>query len=244
MTIVEKIKALMAKAASTTNEHEAEVFLAKAYELMEKHQLESSDLETDDPVAGEGFYEKGNIQAAPDWDFMLGFAVASYYGCKACRCTKGNKWILDLVGRESARVTTKEMHSYLVKTVRRLGREAVGTDAFKLYREDSFGDPVWRGEYMNADQCTRRIGNALRIRLQNLAAKHKQTDAARTSTAAGKNALITMDRVVAVYQQRHPEAAPIKGTFSTNSGARKLAEGIGLNLQTGGGSSAKLLGGK
>lgn len=238
MTIIEKIKALLAKAASTNSPHEAEVFLAKAYELMEKHQLDATDLERDDPVDGEAYYQKGNTKASPDWDTMLVFAVAKYFGCKACRCEKyigGGKaqWYMDLVGRESARITTKEMHAYLVKTVRRLGREAVGTRGFEL--TDKWGEVVG---YMNADQCARRIGNALRARLNNLAALQRKPEPA---TVSGKNALITMDRVVAVYNERHPDAAPIGGTYYTNSGARKVADGIGLNLQTGAGAAQKRL---
>ncbi len=249
MTIVQKIQALMAKARSTDNEHEAELFLAKAHELMEKHQLEAHDLETDDPVGGEYYYEKGNVKAAPDWDMMLIFAVAKYFGCKAIRCAmRNNKWAMDLVGRESARVTTKEMHSYLVKTVRRLGREAVGTRDFRIMREDRYGDPVWQGEYMNADQCTRRIGNALRTRLNNLAFKQEQSAKAteQAGTAIGqaalvsRNSLVTMDKVVALFKERHPDAAPIGGTYYSNEGARRIAGGIGLNLQTGGSSTLKL----
>ena len=227
MTIIEKIKALLAKAASTDSQHEAEVFFAKAHELLEKHQLNVEDLERDDPVDGERYYEKGSTKASPDWDTMLVFAVAKYFGCKACRCytSDGKKWSMDLVGRESARITAKEMHAYLVKTVRRLGREAVGTPGFALV--DRWGDVIG---HMNADQCTRRIGNALRSRLNALAASEHKPE---PTTASGKNALITLDRVAAVYQERHPDSAPIGGTYYTNSGARKIAEGIGLNLQTG-----------
>lgn len=232
MTIVEKIKALLAKAASTDHQAEAEVFLAKAHELMEKHQLEAHDLENDDPVDGEGYYEKGNVAAAPDWDFMLIFAVAKYFGCKACRTNKGRKWIMDLVGRESARITAKEMHSYLVKTVRRLGREAVGTREFRIMRPypREEGMVYWTGEYMNADQCARRIGNALRDRLWMLARQNEQPE---PTTPSGKNALVTIDRVLAVYDARHPDATNINGTYYSNAGARKLAEGIGLNRQAG-----------
>ena len=241
MSIVNTIKALLAKAASTEYEAEAEVFLAKALELMEKYQLDHADLETDDPVAGEGYYEKGSVKAAPDWDFMLIFAVAGYFGCKACRCSSKGKWVMDLVGRESARITAKEMHKYLVTTVRKLARAQVGSREFRIVKADAWGDMVWTGEYMNADQIARRIGNALRSRLNVLAAQnHKPAP----NTAAGKNALITVDRVVAVYESRHPDSKPINGSYHTTGNARKIAEGIGLNLQTGGRSGRQQIGSK
>lgn len=232
MTIVEKIRALLAKAASTDNQHEAEVFLAKAHELMERHQLSAHDLESDDPVDGEFYYEKGSVKAAPDWDFNIIWPIARYFGCKACRITtKNGKWQMDLVGRKSARITAIEMHKYLVKTVRRLGREAVGTPEFRIF--DKYGRPVG---YMNADQCARRIGNALRLRIDYLASAND--DKVEAKTPSGANALVTLDRVVAVFNERHPKTTNATRTFYTNSGAEKLAAGIGLHMQTGGRSGS------
>jgi hypothetical protein len=143
------------------------------------------------------------------------------------------KWIgneIILIGRESARITAIEMHKYLVSTVRRLGREAVGTHEFKLYRKDSFGNMRWTGEYMNASQCARRIGNALRARLHTLA---KQNAPEQPKTQAGANALVTIDRLKNWLTEHHPNLKSINGTYSSNSGARRLADGIGLNMQTG-----------
>lgn len=235
MTIIEKIKALLAKAASTNNPHEAELFLAKAHELMEKHQLEAHDLETDDPVDGEHYYEKGSVKAAPDWDFNLIWEVAEYFGCQACRFqTRNGKWKMDIVGRDSARVTATEMHKYLVQTVRRLGREAVGTPGFAL--KNKWGETVG---YMNADQCARRIGNALRMRLDELNVANKPAEDA-APTEAGRNALVTLDRVLALYNERHPNAKNVGGTFYSNASAAKIAGGIGLSQQMGGVKTRRL----
>lgn len=245
MNIVDKIKALLAKAAGTDNQAEAELFLAKAHELMEKHQLDAGDLEKDDPIAFEAYYQKGSTKAAPDWDFMLVFSVARYFGCKAIRIEKyvgGGKsqWAMDIVGRESARVTTKEMHAYLVATVRRLGRQAAEAQEFPILEE--FGGRYYRtGRFMNADQCARRIGNALRSRLSELASEMEAKN--KAPTAAGRNALVTVDRVLALYDEKYPKAAPIRGSYSTTGKARKIAAGIGLNNQVGGSSTLRL-GGK
>lgn len=233
MTIIEKIKALLAKAASTDNEHEAEVFLAKAHELMERHQLDANDLEADDPVNHEETYRRKSA-ATPDWDFMLMFAVARYYGCEAIRIEKARGWAVGLVGRDSARITAIEMHKYLVATVRRLARETVKNDPMKLYKRDKFtGKDYFTGEYLNADQTARRIGNALRSRISALA--HKNQPVARPQTTSGKNALVTLDAVSAAMKKYYPNMQPIGGaSYRFNDKGADIAAGIGLNRQTGG----------
>lgn len=209
MTIVGKIKALLAKAASTDSQHEAELFLAKAHELMEKHQLEASDLDNDDPMGEERTYEQKG-RGGVDWDGRLMFAVAHYFGAKAIQNEYGKDTSYTIIGRDSARVTTIEMHKYLVKTVRRLGREnaaAMGT---------------------KPETAARRIGVALRSRLHQLAPKP-----VAASTEAGRNALITLDAIDLWMEKYHPDLHSIKGRSFSNDMARGLANGIGLNLQTG-----------
>jgi hypothetical protein len=235
MTIVEKIRALLAKAASSDHAAEAEVFLAKAHELMEKHQLESLDLEHDDPVGNENVYPRNNPDGV-DWDFTLLFSVARYFGCRAIRLPQEPKgFIMDLVGRESARITAIEMHKYLIAEVKRLAKEAVGTREFRkiVKRGSNF---YWQGDYLNREQCARRIGNALTERLFRLCAAEESKAVATTD--AGKNALITLDAVEALYAKLYPDTVKIGGPgIRSNNGARELAAGIGLNLQTGNGSS-------
>ena len=227
MTIVEKIKALLAKSASTDSQHEAEAFLAKAHELMAKHQLEAEDLEAGDPI-DQSLGAKANGGASPDWDFQLMFAVARYFGCEGIQClsctdAEGNfkragQWQMKIVGRESARITAIEMHKYLVATVRRLGRE----------NADKMG--------LKAEQSARRIGRALQIRITDLCPK-----APSAETKAGKNALITIDRTIAKFQELFPHAMDIGGPgVRTNSTAMAIAGGIGLNLQAGGATVARL----
>jgi hypothetical protein len=231
--IIDRIKALLAKAASTDHEAEAETFFAKAYELMERYQLDSNDLEKDDPIGNERVAQRKGA-AAPDWDFRLMFAVANYFGCRAIQCStfgdvynrrRGcyifteNGHYMDLVGRESARITAIEMHKYLVATVRKLGRE----------RSEEMG--------LKPDICARRIGVALRIRINVLTPRPEK---AKTETAKS-NALVTVDKVLALYNKLHPDARAIKGpgAWTTNE-AQKIAEGISLNLQTGQSKVARL----
>lgn len=216
MKIIEKIKALLAKATSTDNENEAEIFFAKAYELMEKHQLDTSDLETDDPMGEEvGVTAKG--RGGVDWNERLMFAVARYYGCKAIQNHRGKDVDMVVVGRVSARITAIEMHKYLVKTVRRLGRERC------------------HEMRCNADTAARRIGVALKSRISSLCPKPEVAP-----TQAGKNALITLDALTIWVEKNHPDLHTIKGVTYTNNLAKDIANGIGLNLQTGHSATLRL----
>lgn len=231
MTIVEKIKALLAKAASTDSQAEAEAFLAKAHELMEKHQLGAEDLERDDPV-DQSIAAKANGGASPDWDFQLMFAVARYFGCKGIQrwsqtntegeFLKAGQYTMRIVGRESARVTAIEMHKYLVATVRRLGRTHAADMGLK------------------PDQAARRIGRALQIRINALCPPPPAPE-----TEAGKNALVTIDRTLAKYNELFPDARTIKSPgVRTNRTAKEIASGIGLNLQTSSSASSMRIGSK
>jgi hypothetical protein len=217
MTIVEKIKALLAKASSTDNENEAALFLGKAHELMEKHQLDSSDLEADDPI-DQSIGGRANGGASPDWDFQLMFAVAPYFGCKAIQCLEyeGRKPVyrMRIVGRESARVTAIEMHKYLVASVRRLGREHAKVTG------------------QNAGILQRRIGRALSLRINEMT-PDDEVVANAPSTAAGKNALVTLNGTLAKYNELFPKARAMGGTVLTSANAERIAGGINLNLQTG-----------
>lgn len=211
--MISKIKALLAKAQGTDNEAEAAAFFAKAYELMETHQLDASDLDRDDPLGHERLFES-KTGSAGDWDFRLMFAVARYYGCKANRTYYGyhRGYHMTLVGRVSARVTAVEMHKYLVTVVRRLGRERAAEMGLK------------------PDAAARRIGVALHERLSILWSRNQK---APKTEAAAKNALVTLDAVDALYKELFPNVRNVKGAKLTNELAREAAGGISLNLQTG-----------
>lgn len=208
--IATKIKALLAKAASTEHEGEAELYFSKAYELMDKYQIEHSDLDKDDPVGEQESLER---KYGVDWDFRLMTPLARYFGCEFMWMQRRLHHQAYLIGRESARITTEEMHKYLVKTVRKLGRE----------RAKETGE--------KADVVARRIGVALHHRIERLVWAKKQQDEAAT-TVSGRNALVTLDAVGNWMKIHHPDVESTESRCFTNRSAQALAAGISLNLQT------------
>lgn len=249
--IADTIRALLAKAASTEFEAEAELFLAKAHELMEKHQLGAEDLENDDPLGFEDAYEVRNPYGT-DWDFGILFPLARYFGCKAIRIDTAHRYNdgkvkpafkMEIVGRESARITVIEMHKYLVATIKKIGLEKAKLQLreFRKYKKNHWDELVWTGEYLNADQIRRRIGNAMTERLSLLAYREEQKNK-QPSTAAGQNALVTLNGVNALFARRHPDSTDIKGAgIGTTDAAREIANSIGLNRQTASSFPARLL---
>lgn len=210
--IATKIKALLAKAESTNNTNEAELFFAKAYELMGKHQIGFDALEDDKMDVSVEYERSGG--AAPDWDFNLLITVARYFGAESVIWRRKGCYQLELIGRDSARITAVEMHAYLVRTVKRLGKE-------------NYHTMIEAKGPLTREQATRRIGNSLRIRLQELIEQRRTDD-----PVAGANDLLVMDQAEAFMLQLYPDIKPgKKSTLCTSEKAKALAGTIGLNLQ-------------
>jgi hypothetical protein len=117
----EKIRALILKAQSTTFEGEAESFMAKAFELMEKYQIHAFELSTEDPigctpgVAG----QPGMASYKPSVQCVL----AKYYGAKPVyRYTTKKDYVIDIFGPESARATTELMTPFVWAQICDLGK--------------------------------------------------------------------------------------------------------------------------
>lgn len=207
--ILRKVKALLAKANSTPHQEEAESFLAKAHEMMEKYQISVGDFSKDDPVSFELVYNKGR---ALDWQQYLWNSLADYYGCKAVYASGGGQYTILLLGRQSARITAIEMHKFLVTTCGKLGRQHATT--FNI----------------SHDRGARDIGNALSSRLYRLC---KERDTKRQpTTEAGRNALVTLDAVQALMKKFGVYTETTRVDQGSHS-ARKLAESIGLEKQVG-----------
>lgn len=228
MTNYEKIKAkisaLLAKAKGTDNEHEAAAFIAKAEELLELYQIELSDLEGEDDKVRHHAGLDADGKWVASWHRQVYRQLGMYYGCESIKVSTAKGYRQELVGRESAIVTTDLMFVFIKGECNRLGREL----------KASGGAPT------DANGA-RLVGNALSLRIAALIAERKARDELAPTTAAAKNALVVKDQVVALYEQLFPEITQLKGSsVKTSKSATALAGTIGLNRQAGHTKQAQL----
>lgn len=227
--IKQRIMALLAKARGTDNEHEAEAFLAKAMEMMQQYQLDVADMvDADDPIlhhVGLSMAESGHA-----WRWKLYSAVAQLYGCQSIHVDVGLRpgskgkltpWYEQrLVGRESAIITTDLMFPWIVEQVRSKAKEIAKLTG------------------MSEQGQAKRVAAALISRIHRLIREQREST---PTTAAGKNALVVLNQVVAKYEELYPSAETMKSRGSVSDGLSKAAaEGIGLHRQTGHAQQLKL----
>lgn len=123
-----KISALFAKAEGTDNPHEAETFMAKAQALLEKYNLQRSELDPEghtDPLGVEK--HKFTWFVSNSWHGDLLYSVMLFYGCEGVFHTRGNHKSATLVGREAARNTVGVVYPWIVKQVKQQAKALVTT---------------------------------------------------------------------------------------------------------------------
>lgn len=241
--IAAKIQALIAKAQSSEHEEEADAFMQKAQQLLEQHQISLGDLlDADDPVIiDETGFEQ--TEASPSWYKDLYIAVAAMYGCKAViapkmiHTSRGNgRWgyAIELTGRESAIVTAQLMFPWIKAQCFEKGRQIWRDWAVERYPSNA---PLANAN--EEKKQARRVGNALVQRIWRLVALEKAKNQSAPATEAAKNALVTVDRVLQVYNDHYQDLRKSRnrGPVSTNAAAREAANSIGLHRQTGGSST-------
>jgi hypothetical protein len=212
-----RISALLAKAKGTDNEHEAAAFIAKAEELLELYQIDLSELgDASDKVKQHvGIDADGKWVAS--WHRQVYRALARYYGCKSIKVATNKGYRQEVVGRESAIVTTDLMFVFIKGECNRLGRELKANGGAPT---DANG--------------ARLVGNVLATRVFTLIREREARDEANPSTAAAKNSLLVLDQVVALYKELYPDVTLLKGTKTkSTASARELADTIGLHRQAG-----------
>lgn len=217
--IKDKLRALLAKAEGTDNEFEAETFMAKVNELLEKHQIEMHELKVDDDPMG---ITRGDqkLSKSQSWTKGLVIWIARLYGADVVYWTSGNAIRYEIVGRESVRVTTELMLPFVLTQVRREGR--------KLAKKYGESDAVHM----------REVAYALTIRLQRMcvaARKHRDE-------MIGKG-LIPVSDIDALKAEKYPQLKT-KDHKVGNYGldAAKSAQSINVQVQaTGRKDGIKLL---
>jgi len=211
------IAALLAKAKGTDNEHEAAAFIAKAEDMLEQYQIDLSELgdESDKVRHHAGLDADGKWVAS--WHRSLYSKLGIYYGCKSIKVQTMKGYRQEIVGRESAIVTTDLMFVFIKGECNRLGRQLKA-----------------EGGAPSDANGARLVGNALVIRIAKLIRDREANQEAAPQTEAAKNALVIKDQVVALYEQLFPDTHKLKGSkVATSASAKELAGTIGLHRQAG-----------
>ncbi len=207
-TLAAKIRALLAKANSSEFEAERDAFIAKAEQLMRDYQISLSEVDGARPndKLGHDLHEGGRPNV---WKHALGYQVAKYYCCRYIKRVGAPKLTYTLIGRESARVTTQLMLEYLIYTVMRAARLEYTDERARSWSRES-------------------KATMLCERLKELN-KSKPLE-----TSGSNNALVPLDEATA-YMHEHFRTRNVKGrSLRSDAKDRVWAQGVGLNLQTGG----------
>lgn len=234
MKLIDKIRALKAKAEKTDNEHEAAAFAAKVQELLTKHNLHISDVEIDDEEQEDMERVTYDPRYTDPWRRVLCGATARLYMCDIYMDymwddkKQKTKTVVVFVGRPHNIVVAQEMFEYLVATTLRLARE--------------YG----RGDRKAQLGFERGCGLRLADRMEALRAE--QTRGTPKRDVAGNPG-----NLPALYMDEAEQIAKIfEGLgLKTKSNRTKLnghsaagaeaAEGVSLNTQVGGRSATRLL---
>lgn len=220
-SIKTKIAALLAKAEGTDNQFEADAFMAKVNELLEKHQIEMHEVRAAQGDRDPMGKQKGetNIYASMLWARGVAGQLARYYGCKFVYWKIGNHFSYQIVGRDSARVTFELMFPYVVSQVRQQAKRLA----------NDFG--------MTRSVAEREVGQALELRIAKLA---REAEGQR-QTLVGKG-LIPVSDLDAAMAEFFPDCKQGRAkTLRFSNAARELAEKVSLNVQATGRGPIKAL---
>lgn len=207
-----KIKALMAKAEGTDNANEQAVFMAKADQLMEQHQISVIDLEADDPIDRDSVLTGSS--GFPSWRKNLTASIALYYGCKVVNTRLRDGFRMYVYGPESCRVTAAIMTPFIIRQVLRSGSKLSKTSLAP-----------------NTSKCQRQVGNALFGRIAVIMHEQRQKD--KTVNGHSRTALVRVDATEARIQQDFKSCSSRSMNGASSTAARNAAKSISLHKQAG-----------
>lgn len=222
--LLTKIQALLAKAASTDSDHEAEAFAQKARELMEAHQIEQYELGQDTDPLGEDLIP---LKHDARCYVTLATHAARYFGCEAAfryAYDAEGSWRRHyrIFGREAARITAALMIEYWTAECMRRAR--------RMRRE---------GRFSSDASAVRQLLEAFSYRLHVMAQ--------RSPARPGQPGLpVPLTEAEAYMRDQIPDLGKLRDTPATHISRSALDEAgkISLALQASGRSpSHKLIGG-
>lgn len=221
--IKDKIAALLAKAESTKNLHEADAFMAKVNELLERHQIEMHEIRAHGGDKDPMTHIVSEATRAAEWPTRMGWALAAYYGCKMLRYKQVTlaRYTMKVVGRESAVTTFDLMFPFVQAQVRQQAR--------RMSKE--YGVTIAKAE--------RSVGMALASRIWKL------VDAAnvRRAQLVGTGLVPVSDNDAYVAEHLGETIDAKKLTQPIEAGAREYADKVSLHVQTTGKTKHKQIGG-
>lgn len=135
---IEKIKKLLAKADTSRNssEEEAEVAMKMAMDMMNSADISMSDVQAssmDDEFGelGHSWLNGGEAKQYFIWKKILIQNLAYFFDCAVINCAEGRKSKLDLIGRESNRITCEMFYNWLHDRTIKEAKEKYGSQAAK-----------------------------------------------------------------------------------------------------------------
>jgi hypothetical protein len=203
--IIDIIQKLLAKASGTDSPAEAEAFLAKAHDLMETHQIEAHQLQQGhDPMGLTiGLFESSNSV-----NVHIQRALARYYGCRAIARGYFGYTQIELIGLDSARMTTCLLTPFVL--------EQFEAAVKKLKKEHKVTDTAARKD----------IAAALIERISQATSKAKAE--AREGTS---NSLVVISATNAFVAAHYQGLTKSKSLAGASSAGHKAAAGIAFTQQ-------------
>ncbi|MDH3302039.1 MAG: DUF2786 domain-containing protein, partial [Acidimicrobiia bacterium] len=116
--IVDRVRALLAKADSTDHEPERQAFLAKAQQLITRHHIEQLELTESDSTMGEQRIPITGWGNATRGVVNLYASVASRNRCTAARTGERNATLIIIVGSDTDRELTVTLVDHLLPQLR------------------------------------------------------------------------------------------------------------------------------
>jgi len=126
--LIDKVRKLLAKAESTTNQNEAEAFMAKANTLLIQHNLTMSEVQTEEEssmIEDEGL-EFGTNSEEGKWEGTLMATICNFNLCQSLLHTKmySKGGTMSIIGSPVNVESVLHMYTIARDTIRRLARKS------------------------------------------------------------------------------------------------------------------------